>query len=176
MQIVLAMNKALPISAVILALIVFTGCIIPGTRRERAEIELQRNDSIFVVDDGDFRFRISLPKDLMITHTPEITLHEHENRIEISCGPSFHITGEISDTHAKQLPDQVGAFHYNEIDNEDNSCLFARNLPNGEVFDYGVLQHIDFNHTYYTFYSDDQGEYTLQDVLKMRTALASIKM
>jgi len=31
-----------------------SSCIIPSVRNERKEMDLQRNDSLFVIDEGDF--------------------------------------------------------------------------------------------------------------------------
>jgi hypothetical protein len=170
------MYKTPYFSAIVLVALVFTGCIIPGARRERAEIELQRNDSIFFIDEGDFKFQIVLPKDLMINHTPEILLKQDKNRLVISCGPTFQLIAEIRDSQGSIQPTQTGVFHCSILDNEDNSCVYARLLPDGQVFDYGLIQQTNTNETDYIFYTDELGEYTLQDVLKMRTALASIKM
>lgn len=170
------MYKTPYFSAIFLVALVFTGCIIPGARRERAEIELQRNDSIFFIDEGDFKFQIVLPKDLMINHTPEILLQQDKNRLVISCGPTFKLITEISDSQGSLQPTQTGIFNFTILDNEDNSCVYSRNFPNGQVFDYGLIQQTNTNETEYIFYTDELGEYTLQDVLKMRTALASIKM
>jgi hypothetical protein len=170
------MNKALYFTTVMLALVSFTGCIIPGARKERAEIELQRNDSLFAIDEGDFRFRMVLPKDLMIVHTPKITLHKDKNRLEISCGPSFNLEAEVCEPGVREMPTQMGVFSYNVLDDEDNSFVFSRHLPDGRIFDYGLTQYISMNESCYKFHSDDEGEYTLQDVLKMKTALASVKM
>lgn len=159
-----------------LALIAFTGCIIPGTRLERAEIELQRNDSLFAVEEGDFRFRIVLPKDLMISHNPSIQFNEKENKLDIICGPSFHLTAEACTSDQFLTPEQDGIFQIEIIDNEDQSIVFKRLLPNGETHDFGLIQQTEMNGLHYTFQSDSFGEYSLDDVLRMKSALASVKI
>ena len=160
----------------IIALIVFTGCIIPGISRERAEIELQRNDSLFVIDEGDFHFHIVLPKDIMINSEPNVQLAENSHTLRISCGAAFQVMVEINDSKTTQLPDGEGIFQYAIIDNEDHSIVFKRILPDGNTYDYGLKQYTSMGENDYVFYSSPESEFTLNDVLRMRGALASVKM
>jgi len=170
------MFKAPYLVTLTLALIAFTGCIVPGARLEKAEIELQRNDSLFVIDEGDFRFRIVLPKDLMIAHEPTIQHNEMEKTVSIICGPSFHIIAELSNTGNFAPPTQEGIFQLDIIDSEDYSVVFKRLLPNGNIHDYGLIQETEMNGVRYVFQSDSFGEYSLDDVLRMKSALASVKI
>ena len=162
--------------AIILSLGFVTGCIIPGARREKAEIELQRNDSLFVIDEGEFNFRIVLPKDLMISHVPVFHHNPSENTLSMTCGPSFHLIAEVSDPTMGPLPAQDGIFRLEVIDNEDQSTVYKRVLPDGVVYDYGLVQHTEINGVHYLFHTDSNAEYTLQDALRMKSALASIKI
>jgi hypothetical protein len=161
---------------IVVTLILLTGCIIPGARKEKAEIELQRNDSIFYIDEADFKFRIALPKDLMINHAPQISLDDAKKTLEISCGPSFKLLVEINDQLINPEGKDDGVFTRVIVDHEDNSYLYTRNLPDGRTFDFGLIQQINIQDTFYTFCSAEEGDYTLQDVLKMRSALASVKL
>lgn len=170
------MHKAHLSIVLVSLLMMLAGCIIPGARKEKAELELQRNDSLFFVDEADFHFRIALPKDLMINHSPQISLDDEKNNLEIACGPNFKLMVEIHDTFTTTLAESDGIFTHLVIDNEDNSCLYSRNLPDGRTFDFGLIQQIRIQDKFYTFSSAKEGEYTLQDVLKMRSALASVKM
>jgi hypothetical protein len=163
-------------SITVIALIVFTGCIIPGARKERAEIELQRNDSLFVIDEGDFHFRIVLPKDIMINSEPIIKMAGNGQSLHITCGSTFHVVAEITDIKTTKLPIGEGIFHYDIIDNEDQSFVFKRILPDGNSYDYGLIQYSSIGENDYAFSSSTEGEFSLNDVLRMKGALASVKM
>ena len=163
-------------SIAVITLLVLSGCIIPGARKERAEIELQRNDSLFVIDEGDFHFRMVLPKDIMINSEPIIELANHGHSLHISCGPTFHLVAEMIDNKATRTPLGSGIFHYEIIDSEDQSYVFKRVLPDGTAYDYGLIQYSSIDDSEYAFSSATEGEFTLNDVLRMKGALASIKM
>ena len=164
------------LSIAAIAFIAFTGCIIPGARREREEIELQRNDSLFVIDEGDFHFRIVLPKDIMINSEPIIELASNGQSLHITCGSTFHLVAEMIDTQATRTPLGSGIFHYDIIDNEDQSFVFKRILPDGNSYDYGLIQYSSIGENDYAFHSSTEGEFSLNDVLRMKGALASVKM
>jgi len=170
------MNKTLLFSVIITGLIVFTGCIIPGVRRERSEIELPRNDSLFVIEEGDFHFRLVLPKDLMIVHEPVITLLETENKLSITCGPSFQIFACLSEHDLIKSQERNGILNYNILDNEDQCVVYSRLLPDGTIYDYGMQQQTALNGQNYYFETDLNGEFSMDDVLRMKLALASIKI
>jgi hypothetical protein len=163
-------------SIVLLALITLVGCIIPGARRERAELELQKNDSLFVVDEGDFHFRIVLPKDLMINHEPRIHYVDNENKLIITCGPFFNLFATVAEINTPLLTSSDSVFQHIVMDNEDQSLVFKRTLPDGQVYDFGMIQHTEINGTHYRFQTDANGEFSLEDVLKMKSALASLKI
>ena len=170
------MHKPFGIFLLSTMLVFITGCIIPGARRERAELELQRNDSLFVIDEGDFHFRITLPKDIMINNEPSFHHNEKENKLIIKCGPTFHLIADVSKAPLDINPTHEGIFRLEVIDNEDQSVLFRRILPNGVVHDYGIIQQTEIEGMQYCFRSDPNAEYSLKDVLRMRSALASIKI
>jgi hypothetical protein len=163
-------------SIAVITLLVHSGCIIPGAQKERAEIELQRNDSLFVIDESDFHFRIALPKDIMINSEPIIELSEKGQSLHIICGVSFHIVAEYTDMKTTKLPAGEGIFHYDIIDNEDQSFVFKRMLPDGRLYDYGLVQFSSIGENDYVFSSFTEGEFVLNDVLRMKSALASVKL
>jgi len=167
-------NKS-TLQLITLCSILFTGCVIPGVRQERASIELQSNDSLFVVDQGDFHFRIILPKDLMIANEPSLTLSNEDSQLHITCGADFHLIAQRETDKHNALPNKDGIFHYEILDEEFDSSVFKRLLPDGKTYDYGIFQCTSVGNTNYLFQSDAEGEYDLQDALRMQSALASIR-
>jgi hypothetical protein len=160
---------------IILCSILLTGCVIPGARQERAALELQSNDSLFVVDQGDFHFRIILPKDLMIANEPALALSNDDTKLHITCGSDFRLIVEKNTEKKRTLPSKDGIFHYDILDEEFDSSIFKRVLPDGRTYDYGIFQATSVGTAHYLFQSDTEGEYDLQDALRMQSALASIR-
>ena len=149
-----------------------TSCIIPDATREFAEIDLRRNDSLMVVDEGDFHFQLALPKDLMINNTPSIEADAEGKRLYITCGPEFRIVVTSSDDNEADH----GIFTHRMLDNEDELCVYKRILPDGTTYDYGLNQHIQISDKTYIFQSDPTGEFDLNDALRMQLALTSVKL
>ena len=154
-----------------------SACVIPGARRERAAIELQANDSLFMVNEGDFQFRIVMPKDIMIANEPVIELGKN-NQLNIRCGNDFNIVAslgpsELSDVMTAQKKDQL--FSYQVLDNEDHAVVFKRVLPDGSTYDYRLMQSFQIGEKAYTFHTAPDSEFDLSSVLRMKTALASVQ-
>lgn len=167
-------NKS-TLTLITLCSILLAGYVIPGARKERAALELQSNDSLFVVDQGNFHFRIILPKDLMIANEPAVTLSNDESKLHITCGSDFHLIAQHKADKHNALPRKDGIFQYEILDEEFDSSVFKRVLPDGEIYDYGIIQYTLVGNTHYLFQSDSEGEYDLQDALRMQSALASIR-
>jgi len=156
-----------------------TSCIIPGARRERAELELQRNDSLLTIDQGEFQFSIVMPKDLMIVHTPSVHLSSDETTLHISCGNDFQVQVTIPSEHVNASTignAKEGAFIHHMLDCEDESCVYKRILPDGSTFDYGLYQLTTVGKTTYAFQSAPDGEFNLGAAMRMKLALASVKI
>lgn len=154
-----------------------SACVIPGARRERAAIELQANDSLFLVDEGDFQFRIVMPKDIMIANTPIIEPGKN-NTLHIRCGNDFNIVAtlgasDLSDVMSAQKNDHL--FQYQVLDNEDQSVVFKRVLPDGKTYDYRLMQSFQIGEKAYTFRTAPDSEFDLPAVLRMKSALASVQ-
>ena len=170
------MFKKSTLLLVTLCSIILAACVVPGARQERAALELQKNDSLFVINKGDFQFRIILPKDLMIANEPAVLLSDDESELHITCGSDFHLIAHRNSQQQKSLPTQEGIFHYEIIDQEFDSSVYKRILPDGKTYDYGIFQLTSVGKTQYIFQSDVEGEYDLQDALRMQSALASVRM
>ena len=170
------MFKAPFITAISITILLLTGCIVPGARRERAEIELQRNDSLFVVDEGDFHFQIVLPKNLLIVHEATITLAKNEESLVITCGPQFRLVASIIDATSPSTPNHDGILKHITLDDEMNSSIYKRVLPDGNIHDYGLKQTTSIANTTYRFQTPADGEFALSDALRMLTALATVKL
>ena len=54
-------------------------------------VALQPNDSIFHVNEGGYDFQIVLPKDMMISNVPEISLNGATGELHIHLGEQFWI-------------------------------------------------------------------------------------
>ena len=163
----------------LLGFVVCASCIIPDARRERAEIELQRNDSLIVVEEGDFRFTIILPKDLIITNQPSIELSADGNALSIQCGSEFQLVVSIEPSEKMAANDEPifeGILRCQSLDNEDNCKVYKRILPDSRVYDYGIRQFATIDGHTYAFKSATEGEFNLDAVLRMKLALASLKM
>lgn len=163
----------------ILGISFLSSCIIPGTRRERAEMELERNDSLLVIDEGDFRFRMALPKDLMIANEPRIHNTSDGTTLYIECGSNFQVrvTLPSNPVSAQKFgSEQEGIFNHQLIDCENESCIFKRILPDGVSFDYGLYQITTVGETTYVFQSAPTGEFDLNSVMRMKLALDSVKI
>ncbi|MFM7232945.1 MAG: hypothetical protein ACKOZM_00045 [Flavobacteriales bacterium] len=165
--------------ATLLGITTFTSCIIPGARRERTELELQRNDSLMLIDLGNFQFRMVMPKDLMITHEPSVHLSADEATLTISCGSDFQVLVSRPDNPTKAMAvanEQQGVFTHRLLDCEDESCVYKRILPDGQPFDYGLYQITTVGETTYVFQSSPDGEFNLNAAMHMKLALASVKI
>jgi len=154
-----------------------SACVIPGARREHAAIELQANDSLFTVNQGDFQFRIVMPKDIMIANRPSIELGKN-NELHIRCGNDFNIVAVIgsnalSDVMSDQKIDQL--FQYQVLDNEDHAIVIKRVLPNGNTYDYRLMQSFQIGEKAYTFHTAPDSVFDLPAVLRMKSALASVQ-
>ncbi len=165
--------------AALLGISLLTSCIIPSVRNERKELDLQRNDSLFVIDEGDFHFQLVLPKDLMITNEPAIHISHDQTTLHITCGEDFQVvvTMPSSAKSANTIGSgQDGVFTHKMIDCEDESCVYKRMLPDGSSFDYGLYQLTTIGKTTYVFQSAPEGEFDLSSVMRMKLALASVKI
>ena len=152
--------------------------MIPGARQERAELKLQANDSLFHVQQGDFDFRIVMPKDIMIANAPVFELIHGGEQLAIRCGNDFNILARKRHTYQNDFSAQQGqdrAFHYHVLDDEDASIVFSRVLPDGRIYDYRLIQYLQIGTQGYTFETAADAEFDLPQVLRMRTALASVQ-
>jgi hypothetical protein len=120
-----------------------SACIIPGARSERAALKLQANDSLFHVNQGDFDFRMVMPKDIMISHQPTFELCAGGEQLTIRCGDDFNIIARKNQTTNNDLTIDAshdGLFDCRILDDEDDSIVFSRLLPDGSIYDYRLIQ------------------------------------
>ena len=176
-QIRLTMRKT-PYLVLLLLVTSLSACIIPGARSERAELKLQANDSLFHVNQGDFDFRIVMPKDIMIGHQPIFELCSGGEQLNIRCGNDFNIIARknrtsVNDLEIAQSNDRL--FDYRVLDDEDASIVFSRLLPDGSIYDYRLIQHLKVGDQNFTFQTAHDADFDLAQVLRMRSALASVQ-
>ena len=176
-QIRLTMRKT-PYILLLLLVASLSACIIPGARSERAELKLQANDSLFHVHQGDFDFRIVMPKDIMISQQPTFELCAGGEQLTIRCGNDFNIIARknqtpVNDLEIEQNNDRL--FDYRILDDEDASIVFSRVLPDGSIYDYRLIQYLNVGDQHYTFQTAHDADFDLPQVLRMRSALASVQ-
>jgi hypothetical protein len=155
-----------------------SACIIPGARQARAELKLQANDSLFHIKQGAFDFRIIMPKDIMIANAPVFELIKGGEQLAIRCGNDFNIVvRKRQDNQNEFSVDQRNdcLFNYRVLDDEDGSVVFSRVLPDGRIYDYRLIQFLPVGNLGYTFETAADAEFDLQQILRMRTALASVQ-
>ncbi len=176
-QIRLTMRKT-PYLLLLLLVASLSACIIPGARSERAELQLQANDSLFHVNLGDFDFRIVMPKDIMISHQPTFELCAGGEQLNIRCGIDFNIIARKNQTENNDLTideSHDGLFDCRILDDEDASIVFSRLLPDGSVYDYRLIQYLKVGDQNFTFQTAHDTDFDLSQVLRMRSALASVQ-
>jgi hypothetical protein len=111
----------------------------------------------------------------MIANEPSLTLSNEDSQLHITCGEDFHLIAQRKTDKHNALPNKDGIFHYEILDEEFDSSVFKRVLPDGKTYDYGIFRCTSVGNTNYLFQSDAEGEYDLQDALRMQSALASIR-
>lgn len=161
-----------------LAMLLLTACIIPGARKERAELELQANDSLFLIEEGPFHFRMVFPKDLLINNEPAFSLSENGEELSIRCGSNFSLSVRQGQNYLDMLQkfrEHDLLFNYQVLDNEDGSIVYSRIFPEGKTFDYRLIQSLKIGNQNYTFFTAPEQEFNLNDVLRMKSALASVQ-
>jgi len=157
--------------------IVFIAGATRGIPREPLTIELQANDSLFIVHEGEFQFSIVMPKDLLIANHTIIEMGSN-NELNIRCGSDFNIVAELElPNHSGVLtcPKNDHLFNYQVLDNEDQSIVFKRVLHTGSTHDYRLVQSLHNGNRAFTFQSSNDTEFNLSAVLRMKSALASVR-
>ena len=176
-QIRLTMRKT-PYLLLLLLVASLSACIIPGARSEQPNLELQANDSLVHVKQGDFNFSMVMPKDIMISHQPTFELFAGGEQLTIRCGDDFNIIARKNQTTNNDLTIDAshdGLFDYRILDDEDASIVFSRLLPDGSIYDYRLIQYLKVGDQNFTFQTAHDADFDLAQVLRMRSALASVQ-
>ena len=128
--------------------------------------------SLLTIEEGSFHFQIALPKDVMIQHAPAVDLCNGGEQLHITCGPDF----SLFVSHNRNETNDQGIFEYQVLDNEDQSCVYKRILPDGSHYDYGLNHQVMHEGKLYVFQSDPTGEFDLTAALRMKLAAESVKL
>lgn len=153
-------------------------CEMNNTNTNKAsELVLQPNDSLFAINDGGYNFKIILPKDLMISNTPRISVNGATGELNIRLGEEFWIVAvqEKTDiTTIKNVINEDMLFTSHVIEETNNSLLVQRNLPDGTTYDYNFHSFGDVGGKPYLFKTSAEGEFSMESISRMKQAISSI--
>jgi len=142
------------------------------------KIQLSENDSLFEVNDGGYKFSIVLPKDLMINATPDIVLNGATGELHITVGEQFWIVatqekGDLNNFKSALADDML--FKHEVVEENSQSLLFKRVLPDGTEYDYSYKSCSDISGTPYVFRTSEEGEFTKDNVTRMKQAINTVR-
>lgn len=142
------------------------------------KIQLSENDSIFQVNEGGYKFSIILPKDLMINESPSIAMNGATGELHITLGDQFWIVatqekGDINNFKSALADDML--FKHEVVEENAQSLLYKRVLPDGTEYDYSFKSCNEISGTPYVFRTSEEGEFTKDNVTRMRQAIGTIR-
>lgn len=147
-----------------------------GTAVEK--IQLSENDSIFKVNEGGYKFSIVLPKDLMINSSPSIALNGATGELHITIGEHFWIVatqekGDVNTFKTEMANDML--FKHEVVEENTQSVLYKRVLPDGTEYDYSYKSCSDIAGTPFVFKTSEEGEFTKDHVNRMKQAIGTVR-
>lgn len=148
-----------------------------STESKTATVVLQPNDSIFTVNEGGYSFQIILPKDMMISNVPEISLNGATGDLHIQLGEQFWIVASQEKADIPQIKSDINddmLFTNRIVEETANSILFQRILPDGTTYDFNFCSFGDIGGKPYVFKTCEEGEFSIESVNRMRQAISSV--
>ncbi len=140
-------------------------------------VVLQPNDSIFNVNEEGYDFQIVLPKDMMISNVPEISLNGATGELHIHLGEQFWIVASQEKMDLPQIKSAISddmLFTNRIVEETNNSILFQRILPDGTTYDFNFRSFSDVGGKPYVFKTSEEGEFSIESVNRMRQAISSV--
>lgn len=139
--------------------------------------EISALDSLIVVNQGGFKFSMTLPKELLAGNAAEIAFNETTGLLEVACGEGFmfHISRGAMDMNLlkKELKEEL--MFRNEIKSEENnSILYQRTLPDGNAFFHHYVCNLQIGNESCHARTASEGEFSLQQVERIKKAISSI--
>ncbi len=135
------------------------------------------NDSIFEITEFGYELQISLPRELVLYNEVQADLNSSLGLMELSLGKNFQlqISQESADLELFKedlLNDQL--FSYQITQEGDSALLYLAILPDGREFYYNYACLKTISQKPYLIRTDPSGEYTLQSIKRMKTAINSL--
>lgn len=173
------MKKLILMAAVASTMLLIQSCNTTPTAHEKAaEIVMQPNDSIFSVNDGGYNFSIILPKDMMIESSPNITVNSATGELHIQVGDKFWIVATQEKTDMTTIKTSINEdmlFTNRIVEENPNSILYQRILPDGTEYDYSYRNFCDLGGKTYVFKTCEEGEFSMDNVSRMKQAICSVR-
>jgi hypothetical protein len=143
-----------------------------------AAVNLNPNDSLFVINEGGYTFEIIMPKDIMIANTPSIQLNSATGDLHIQCGDQFWIIASLEKTDVATIKTQLNEdmlFTSKIVEETNNSLLYQRTLPDGAEYDYNYRSICELGGKAITFRTSEEGEFSLESVNRMKSAISTVR-
>jgi hypothetical protein len=144
---------------------------------ETQKIQCSPNDSIVVINEGIYHFAITLPKDLMINHAPRIEHQSATGELHIKIGEDFWLVASESQQNLDAIKSELGEdqlFSFKIVEEDQSTMVFQRFLPDGTEYDYSMRGMTQVGDKQYIFKASDEGEFTKEEVTKMKNSVASV--
>jgi hypothetical protein len=165
------MKKITSIALVTASLAILNSCDNPqteaGTPATESEITLSPNDSLVVINEGVYQFAITLPKDLMINHAPQIEHMSSTGELHIKIGNDFWLVASESQQNLDAIKTELG-------EDQLSTMVFQRFLPDGTEYDYSMRGMSQVGNKHFVFKACDEGEFTKEAVTKMKHSVSSV--
>ncbi len=172
------MKKYTLFSIVVALTISISSCDMKNNAETKtAGVVLQPNDSIFNVNEGGYNFQIILPKDMMISNVPEISMNNATGELHIHLGEQFWIVASQEMTDMPKIKNAISddmLFTNRIVEETNNSILFQRILPDGTTYDFNFRSFNDVGGKPYVFKTCEEGEFSIESVNRMRQAISSV--
>lgn len=139
--------------------------------------ECSPNDSLVVINEGVYQFAITLPKDLMINHTPRIEHLSSTGELHIKIGEDFWLVASEGQQNLDAIKSELSEdqlFSFKVVEEDPSTMVFQRFLPDGTEYDYSMRGMSQVGDKHYVFKACDEGEFTKEEVTKMKRSVASV--
>lgn len=150
----------------------------PVNAESTAKINTSPNDSIFTVNEGGYHFTIALPKDLMINNAPRIEHQSSSGELHIKIGDDFWLVAAEGKANLETIKSELGEdmlFTFKVVEEDKNTLVYQRFLPDGTEYDYSFRSLSQVGSNYYVFKACDEGEFTKEEVTKMKHSVGSVQ-
>ncbi len=181
-HIIKIMKKILLLSLVASTIVCFNACqsntTAPVNAESNTKINISPNDSLFIVNEGGYHFAIALPKDLMINDAPRIEHQSSSGELHIKIGDDFWLVATEGQANLETIKTELGEdmlFTFKVVEEDQSSLVYQRFLPDGTEYDYSFRSLSQVGSKHYVFKACDEGEFTKEEVTKMKRSVGSVQ-